>query len=61
MWVCVPKITCPGFTQLYSHLFSVLTQFSQTTSVHSDATKTWPYKTKPVFLITAAAAVLSLS
>lgn len=58
VWVCVPKNVCSGFSQLCSHLFSILTQFSEITFVHSDASKTWSYKTKRV---TAAAAVLSLS
>lgn len=49
VWVCVPKNTCPGFTQLYSYLFSILTVFCETTSVHSDASKTWPCETKPAF------------
>lgn len=51
VWVCAPKNTCPGFTQLYSYLTCSLTVFSETTSVHFDASKTWPYKTKPAFLL----------
>lgn len=48
VWVCAPKNTCPGFTQINLYLISILTVFCETISVHSEPghiTQNLPYKT----------------